>query len=184
MSNNLLISLNVIKKCRLVFQYSLYSSLVLIQLLKSKRLERLKELIFKMELSSTYQWDKDKKKLQLKLYTLLQRLVTGLCSKMSISCRLGLNHSKETWKSATKKVFTITSESSFLLNPQDFLTRKLFLSPFCRTLLRLQMKHHKILKLTSEELSTNLINLISRKLQRINHMNSRLFCSVFVCSTP
>lgn len=126
--------LKLSKKLLRLFLSSSYFSLVLIPLLMSKELLLLLMYLLTMDVSSIFPWVKVKKiELRRLSLTVLKR-VTGLCSRMSISCKVGCMVSMVL--KVSLKVYSLlprlilTSVSSFHLNLLMFysLSCKLFLN--------------------------------------------------------
>lgn len=162
---------------------SSYSSLVLTPLLMSKESEERMVYLFNKVLSSIYPWDKVKKTSPSRHYIMLVNMDIGLCFKTYISCRVGWRSLREILKLFVKMCI-LTSDVSCPLNHPHYQKWKPSLSQSCKTQLRLLMSHLRILRLTLEEPSLNLMSHISRKLVVINSKNSRHYCSVSVCSIP
>lgn len=126
--------LKLSKKLLRLFLSSSYFSLVLIPLLMLKELLLLLMYLLTMDVSSIFPWVKVKKiELRRLSLTVLKR-VTGLCSRMSISCKVGCMVSMVL--KVSLKVYSLlprlilTSVSSFHLNLLMFysLSCKLFLN--------------------------------------------------------
>lgn len=135
MLNNLPSTLLKLSKKHLrLFLSSSYFSLVLIPLLMSKELLLLLMYLLTMAVSSIFPWVKVKKIEPRRLSLTVLKRVTGLCSRMSISCKVGCMVSMVL--KVSLKVYSLlprlilTSVSSFHLNLLMFysLSCKLFLN--------------------------------------------------------
>ena len=164
-----------IKKPNLKLQHSLCFSLVLIQLLMLKRLvSQIINLLMLVHLLIS-QWDKVKKIMQILFCKKQLKKVIGVCSKMYILCKLGWKSLNVSLKLHLKMVLIQNLESLFLLNHQVYQIKKLFLNQFCKTLLKLLMKLHKILNLIFDVPSLNLMNHSSNVLSLTSFLNSKLY---------
>lgn len=135
MLNNLPSTLLKLSKKHLrLFLSSSYFSLVLIPLLMSKELLLLLMYLLTMAVSSIFPWVKVKKIEPRRLSLTVLKRVTGLCSRMSISCKVGcmvlmvLKVSLKVYSLLPRLI--LTSVSSFHLNLLMFysLSCKLFLN--------------------------------------------------------
>lgn len=126
--------LKLSKKLLRLFLSSSYFSLVLIPLLMSKELLLHLMYLLTMAVSSIFPWVKVKKIEPRRLSLTVLKRVTGLCSRMSISCKVGCMVSMVL--KVSLKVYSLlprlilTSVSSFHLNLLMFysLSCKLFLN--------------------------------------------------------
>jgi len=170
-----------IKKQNLKLQHSLCFSLVLIQLLMLKRL--VSQIINQLMLVHLpiSQWDKVKKKMQILYCKRQQKRVIGVCSRMYILCKLGWRSLNVSLKLHLKMVLIQNLESLFQLNHLVYLIKKLSLNQFCKILLKLLMKLHKILNPIFDVLSLNSMNHSSNVLSLISFLNLRLYYLDSVC---
>lgn len=149
--------LNYLRKQNLRLQHSLFYSLVLIQLLMSKRSVLLTTNQLKQVHLLIFRWVKVKKKMQILYCKKQQRRVIGACSKMYILCKVGWRSSNVSLKLLLKMVRIQSLDALFLLNHQVYLIWKSFPNQFYKTPSKLQMKRLKILNQISVVLSQSLM---------------------------
>lgn len=130
-----------------------------------------------------FQWVKVKKTELKKPYLMLLLMAHGLCYKMFTLCNHGLLDSmvlKDILKKSQRHVMR-TSDASFHLNHHHFLTWILFLRPFCKLLLKFQMKPPRIWRPIFVDVMPYLAKRQLTSAQ--NQMSLKLYYSLYAIST-